>query len=244
MGDFLRECNSGELKTDAKTFQDTWCARCSRKECDLAVFAKLDPMAHRQATWRERFFNPNRADVRLPKYATIAQQDFPNLLQKAMKIEISERRGDWSVPDVPVLDGVTQTAEPDHTDTVEAAVRALAGTHGKPPREVFEETVEEEDSEEVIESFEADSEEVEPDPEPAPAPPPRSPKKNLFRPPARNVPNQGGVMIGGAPRPETRPKPAPETDPWAAPAKPAVRVVKPGTRIQFGSGGKGEVVDD
>lgn len=241
MADLLRECNAGELQTDPKTFRDTWCVRCSRPECNLAGFAKSDPMAARNATWRERFFSTPGADLRLPKYAQIARLDFPNLLQKAMKLEVSERRGDWSVPEIPVLDGVIQRAPPDTTSQVDDARRKLLAGKGvlldpQPP----EAEEDEEDEEEVI----ADDEEAE---EPAPEPKVPLPPvgKVLPQPVGRNTPDPGEVMLGGGPVPPSgRPRPAPEADPWAPPPKPSVTIVKSGAKIQFGVGGQAKVVPD
>ena len=295
MGDYLRDCNSGTFKIDDRTFHDTWCVRCSKKDCDLAGFIKNDPMAVRQATWREKFFNPVQADTRIPKFARIAEKDFPDLLRKAVKLEISERRGDWSVPEipetvipnVPIMDGISRQADKDSADTVDQAVRKLAESHGKPPPGVLgveiEEVPEPEDVDEremapcpicdqmvwyvhdggdaynaIEEAPEgtvtlscrcsmprerweralAGEPDIEPEPEPAPVQQP--PRPAPPRPRARNVPDRGGVMLGGAKAP---PSPV-EEDPWAAPARPKNVVVKSGARIQFGAGGKGKVIDE
>lgn len=247
MADFLRECNTGDLKIDPKTFQETWCARCRRPECDLAVYAKIDPMAQRNATWRQRFFGAPQADLTIPKFAQIAQLDFPNLLQKAMKLEISERRGDWSVPEIPVLDGRIVPAPLDTTSHVDAAVRKLS-RRGDP----FALDKPEEPESDELESGEPEFEEPEPpEPEPEIVPPkvlpPRPPAGVVQQPARRNTPDPGEVMIGGGPAPTPTPThrgaPSAESDPWAPPAKPAVTVVKSGAKIQFGVDGKGKVVD-
>lgn len=241
MSDFLRDCNSGALKTDPKTFRDTWCVRCSRPECDLAGFAKSDPMAIRNATWRERFFGTAKADLSIPKFARIASTDFPNLLQKAMKLEISERRGDWSVPEIPVLDGRVTPVPRDTTAHVDDAVQKLAGTTGRvwTPPEYPDETMAEDESE-TVEEVEA----VEESPPPSHQPAPRVVQP---QPATRNTPDPGEVVVGGgqvAPAAQQRPRPPAENDPWAPPPKPKVTVVKSGAKIQFGSGGKATVVDD
>lgn len=230
MGDLLHECNTGELKIDPKTFKETWCARCHRPECDLAVFAKMDPMAHRNATWRERFFGTPQADLTIPRFAQIAQRDFPSLLQKAMRLEISSRRGahDWTVPEIPVLDGQVVVAPSSTTSHVDEAVKKLV--HRAPEPEPQEEPDE--------------SEVEEPSPPPPPPPPiPRAPPPP--RPVQRNTPDPGEVMLGGggspAPAPSSKPKP---TNSWAPPPKPTVTIVKTGAKIQFGADGKGKVVDE
>jgi len=268
MGDFLRECNAGKMKMDSKSFQQIWCVRCSRKDCVLAGFAREDPLAIRNATWRERFFNPEQADLRIPKFARISTMDFPNLLQKAMKLEISERRGDWSVPDVshiipdvPILDGVSRTVDEATNNHVDEAVRALAEATGKPPPGMFvdeeEFPVEMDDIQVGCPTLDYDGTEP-PYPEetyedeppqgvqaPLPTPAPTFQKSQKpFQPSMRNVPDQGGIMLGGAPAPQSQGVPASEEDPWAPPTRPRDVVVKSGARIQFGTGGQGKVVDD
>lgn len=244
MADHLRECNSGDLKTDAKTFQQTWCARCSQPDCDLAKFAKTDLMAIRNATWRERYFGTNRADLGIPKFARINKLDFPNLLNKAIKLEISERRGDWSVPDVPVLDGVLRQAGHDQGDAVNEAVRRLS-KRGR----LDEET----DPDEAAPTESEGEDHVPEEPEPplpenpsekpavTEADPPQQTELPSSQKPVRpvkgNVEDRGEVMLGGAPAAVERGKPAAEADPWAAPARPKTTVVKAGAKIQFGKGG-------
>lgn len=263
MADYLRECNSGDIKTDAKTFMQTWCVRCSRKECSLAGFAKNDLLAIRNATWRERFFGEGReADTTIPKFAQIAGLDFPNMIQKAMKLEISERRGDWSVPDVPTFidpqpkeveaevpieDGVLRQAEEERVASFDEAFRKLS-----------ERKSESEEQEPAPEDPEQNapgdrpSEENEPprapkkaEPLDPPAPAPQHPKaQKAVRPNRGNVPNKGEVMLGGAPAPKNVTKPKPEADPWAPPPAAKHKIVKSGARIQFGSEGNIKKVDE
>lgn len=249
MVDFFRECNSGDLKIDPKTFTETWCVRCHRPDCDLAELARLDPMAERNATWRKRFFGAQQADLSVPKYAQVAQLDFPDLLRKAMKLEVSERRGDWTVPEIPVLDGRIERAPKDTTSHVDAAVRSLASRGvslilDEPEPDLTEPDDEDdsglEDDEEDLEPEDSDSDLPEPDirvpiqPRPVQAPPS-----------SRNTPDPGEVMIGGAPAPaaQQRGRPMAETDPWAPAPQPTVVIVKSGAKIQFGAGGKTKVVD-
>ena len=243
MSNLLKECNSGDMETDERTFQQTWCVRCSLRSCSLAGFAKDDMLAVRNATWRDRFFNAEQADLHIPKFALISKTDFPNLLQKAMKLEISERRGDWSVPDVShVIPDSPATATPKAVDT------------DKPPPGIFDDEEESPvENEDVVYEGEALDYErprtplVEETPKEAPmqAPAPTHPKsQKAFQPRMRNVPDQGGVMLGGAPAPKEQATPASEVDPWAPPTRPQEVIVKSGAHIQFGSGGQGKVVDD
>lgn len=66
----------------------------------------------------------------------------------------------------------------------------------------------------------------------APAPAPTPPQKRFL---PMNTPNQGGVLLKGAPAP------APQKDPWAGKPAPGPKenVVAPGTKIRLGGGGPG-----
>ena len=219
MSNYLSECNNGELRIDPKTFQQTWCARCSQKSCDLAVYVKTDPMAYRQATWRERFFGDNQADLNIPRFARVASIDFPDLLVKALKLEISERRGDWSVPEVPISDGHAVQASSETNQQVEEAVRQLRYSDD--------------------EGFEDPEIEPESQPELEPGPPlviqeRLQPRPQVARPTSGNLPDPGEVMIGGDPVPVKRDSPRQEVDPWAPPPKSKCRVVEVGATITLG----------
>jgi len=219
MSDYLATCNTGDLRTDAKSFQDVWCARCSQVKCDLAK----DPMSRRQATWREHYFGMPSADLGIPKYAQIAGLNFQDLLEKAVKMEISSQRGDWSVPDVTSANG--RITEKTTTQLVEEAVQQ----YGQ-PSEPEEDLIEEEDLSEA-----QDDE----DPPVPFTPPPR--KGPVVLPRAGNTPDRGEVMLGGLPSASDRKPPLAERDPWAPPVKSTVRVVQIGATIVLGGSKK---VDD
>jgi hypothetical protein len=254
MADLLAQCNSGKLRTNPKEFQEVWCVRCSQPGCDLAKFAQTDPMARRQATWREEFFGKPQADTRIPKFAQIAGLDFKDMLEKAVKLEVSTRRGDWSVPEINISDGRIIQAPEATARQVEEAVRQLhqatqpfptqeeplaseefvAGEPDDPPVEEIEPPpLEPEQPREVVEST--------PPVEELPAAPP---SQKLIVPRAGNTPDRGEVMLGGAPAPSARPRPQPEADPWAPPPKSTTKVVKKGATIVFGAGGQVKVIDD
>jgi hypothetical protein len=167
-----------------------------------------------------------------------------------MKLEISERRGDWSVPEIPVLDGRSVLASHDLTQHVDAAVQRLSRQEN--PFEDEEpdlidsdpDLIEPEEDEAGYDDFE-EPEDVDgvPDiPEPDIQIPLRA-KPQTMMPAQRNIPDQGDVMIGGGSS-EHRPKPPPERDPWAPPPRPSVSVVKSGAKIQFGTDGKAKVIHE
>ncbi len=223
MSDFLADCNSGELRIDPKTFTETWCVRCSRADCGLAGFAKNDLMAIRNATWRERYFGDNQADLSIPKFAEIAGINFPNMIKKAVQRAVSEGRGDWSVPEIEITDGRIVQASLGTTKQVDEAVRQL-----RRPEEFIEADEPEYDEPEYDEP-EYDEPEYD-EPEPPPDSEPRRGPPVQARPAHGNTPDQGAVMIGGSPAPVKKTA----ADPWAPPAAPTHTVVEVGATIKFG----------
>ena len=228
MSDYLATCNSGKLRTDPKAFTALWCKRCQRKDCDLAEWAKLDPMARRQATWREHYFGMPQADTAIPKFAQIAGRDFKDLLHKAVKLEISAQRGDWSVPELEINDGKVVQAPEDTTRQVDEAVRQLTRPQDEP------------DESDDLPLEEPAPPPEEPAPDPDPDPPVRRPKP-VFPVKGGNTPDVGEQMVGGASKP---PPPKKAKDPWAPPPKPKHLIVKAGATITFGAGGLGKVSDE
>jgi hypothetical protein len=196
-------------------------------------------MAARQATWREHYFAMDQADLSLPKFAQIAGLNFKDMLQKAVKLEISTRRGDWSVPEIDITDGRIVQAPSTTTDQVEDAVRQLRGApeEDDPVREAdyagkmgdpeWDET---EPPEQEPEQLQEDD----PPPEVRSDPPAAPPVRSVVPPRAANTPDQGEIMIGGGPTPNLRERPATEVDPWAPPPKSKIRKVEVGATITFG----------
>ena len=203
-------------------------------------------MAHRQATWREHYFGMPQADTSIPKFAVIAQQEFKNLLGKALKLEISSQRGDWEIPEIAITDGRPVPAGQAAAEQVEEAVRQLQQAGIPDPQEEL--PAPEEEDHATAGDLPDDEHEPPLPPEPetpvetGPLPEGSAPK--VFPVGRGNTPDQGEILLGGGPTPSNRPAPAPERDPWAPPPKPTHKIVKTGATIQFGSGGKGKVLDE
>lgn len=100
MADFLEGCNDRGMKISE--FTEIFCNRCRNPECTRAGWAQ-DRFAARVSSQEERLFRPTQVDPRLPKYAQIVAKDFQDMLHKAMTLEIASRKGDWEIPQVPVL---------------------------------------------------------------------------------------------------------------------------------------------
>lgn len=244
MGDYLHECNNGKLRVDAVSFQETWCVRCSRQGCALAAFARTDPMAHRQATWRERYFGNNEADLNVPEYARIAAIDFPNLFRKAIKMEISRKRGDWSVPEISISDGRLVTASSETTDHVDEAVRQLRTGNSEELPSASEEYDATLGHDLHWEESDPPAQEIEEEPEDEgpiapPVQPDIPPSRAVIkaRPRTANTPDRGDVMIGGDSAPSERAQPPVNSSPWAPPPKSKYKIVEAGATIVLGNKG-------
>jgi len=241
VNDFLNDCISDlGVKNDPRAFMETFCARCRNRECVNAKWAG-DKFAARVATQPDRLFRPNVADPANPKYARLA--DFVDNLREAMRLEIADRRKDWEIPEIPILDGTERHAPPATTAPLDGAARALAQARGRdlnlpdPWAESAKEFVLETERLMPVDDPPVVEPSVEPSVEPPPTPmvvPPPPPRYKA--PPSvavGNAPAKSGVMIGGA-----KPAQAPADD-WEPKKK--VDTVQPGARIKLGGdAGKGK----
>ena len=229
--DLLEECiQDVDQKRDYKAFQDTFCVRCRNTACVHAGWAQ-DHFGRRTSEQVERIFSPHRGDPKSSQYEHL--QDFPDKTAHAIRADTADRKGDWEVPEVPVVDGRQEVAPHRTTQAVDRATRSLAEARGngavEPPEPespqpdpFLQETVAlmgEEDDEGSCEQ---------PD-----TPTPKQPDGPLHRSPIvapavgnTSVP-KGGIMIGGG-----QARAIPADDPWAPPSKD--KVVQPGAQIQMG----------
>jgi hypothetical protein len=161
-----------------------------------------------------------------------------------MQQEIVNRKGDWVVPEIPILDGHQEIAQHQTTSAVDRAIQSLAGTRGREidlpePKQDLDEFIRgaQQHMTEEEPSFDACAGDVT---EPSGDQPVKVSKR--VRPPSTpqmgNTPApRGGIIIGDGSRPTQRTSEVP--DPWA-PKKPVGRVVKPGAQIQFGTSDEGD----
>jgi len=185
--------------------------------------------------------NPNFAGVEHPKYAILQEADFPNLLREAMRLEISARRGDWEIPEVPITDGQDETAKGTTSDAVDDAVRALAKARGGgepdlPDRHIAEAQEFRSETEEMISDLPL-VEEAESKPQDV-VPPEQEDAPHIGYPHQINTPfPSDGVMLDGSEKPKTKAEPKKEeADLWTVPEKPK-NIVGAGARIRLGLGG-------
>lgn len=214
MHDLLKDCMADIGERDAVPFREKFCHWCRNPDCVNAKWAQ-DRFSKRVANQADRLLNPISVSAHSPRYAILS--DFPDMLREAMRLEVSDRRSDWEVPEIPILDGRIERTSAATTMDVDRAMQQLAASRG------------------VDIQLPVDPEPSEPlqlDPAEPPRPPvPRGP---LSVPATRgavgNTPvPEGGLMIGGGPTPQKNPDPV---DPWAP--KPVVQVVPRGARIRMG----------
>lgn len=98
MTDMLSECMSDLNTKDTQAFIETFCQRCRQIECPRAKWSG-DKFSERTSTQVNRLFNPERADPSSSRYDHLV--DFKSLVTEAIRLEVSDTRGDWNVPDVP-----------------------------------------------------------------------------------------------------------------------------------------------
>ncbi len=237
MEDFRRKA-SLSTPVAPSDFKELWCSKCNNTDC--VNFQTGDPLTRRVATQFERLTNPNQADPNIPKYAKIVIKEWQDMTREALKLEISDRRGDWEIPEIDITDGVPQPAGRGHTNVVDEAVRNLAKAQGKEAPHLPEMSSDPEEFAKAAADLLGELPEPEDEPEPeVKQPAPQHPKKNpAFRPAGRGNAEAQGGMIGGGPVPP----PEEPVDPWAVvPSKGGKRVAA-GATIKFGA--EGEIADD
>lgn len=229
MTDYLQECmadftakvdkidpNQGKITT--REFMATFCGKCRNPDCVNAGWAE-DRFSGRVRTQYDRFLNPLQLDPMLPKFASIVAADFKDMLHKAYQLEVADRRGDWEIPEIPIMDGKPVLSQ-SSTGTVDSAIRSLAKAQGRPEPLV---QVEEPAPKLVV---------------PPPLPAPHHPKTPVTKVPAKgNTARPAPMMLDGSPLPTTpatkaASPPQTEPDPWTP--KPEIRKVNPGATIRMG----------
>jgi len=171
--DLFNECFDERLPPAA--FKQVFCGHCRNPTCSLAGWA-ADQFGARNAIQEERLYNPNVAHPDDPRYGRLKEQDFPSLFHKAVRLEIADRRGDWSLPESNVVLAPIdpEPASSESQDLVKEAVLSLK-------RENNPETI----SDEVIDRGSSDTPESElrdqedQDQVTPPEIPPEQPEQNL-----------------------------------------------------------------
>lgn len=121
MADYWHDCFDPAAKVSPKEFEHLFCRVCRNQECTRSAGSK-DRWLNRMTTQVDRLLvNPKFADPNDPQFRDIRATDFPSAVREAMRLEISDRRGDWSVPsEADALDlAVRMTTQPGRPAEVE-----------------------------------------------------------------------------------------------------------------------------
>jgi hypothetical protein len=93
-------CYDGEHRKtmSPQQFRETFCANCLNAGCKNSTAAG-SKWIQRMLTQEDRLLdNPLFADENDPQFRAIREQDFQDMVRQALAIEVSTRKGDWSVP--------------------------------------------------------------------------------------------------------------------------------------------------
>lgn len=98
MADLWIDCFNPAMNMSPKDFGNTFCRVCKNVACERSAGSKAKWVA-RVTTQVDRLLtHPNFADPMDPRYQSIRAVDFPSAVRDAMRLEISDRKGDWSIP--------------------------------------------------------------------------------------------------------------------------------------------------
>lgn len=97
--DLWGECYAGEARAvPPEQFKQTFCAVCQNGGCKNSRAAGT-LWSKRMATQVEDLLtNPKFADLDDPMFREIRSLDFQDKVREALAIEVSSRKGDWSIP--------------------------------------------------------------------------------------------------------------------------------------------------
>lgn len=226
MNDLLSECMS-DLKTkDTAAFTETFCARCRQQGCGRAKWSG-DKFGVRVANQVDRLFHSEQADPTSSRYEHL--QDFKDMFTEAMRLEISDQRGDWSVPNMPDFDKVQMPKHMIYSEPMDDAPDLAVQKKRGPwiPQAEWDKQ-----QAALLEKIHprTQSDVIQKEPEGIPATVVSAPKVGAAQVKLGNTPARGGgIMLGGVAPPKSA------YDPWAVPIPvKGTTVVQPGATIKMG----------
>lgn len=94
----LESASINKKKLKEKELRDNFCRQCKNYKCGHAKWGK-PVWEERVSTQEDRLLNnPNFANQGDPKYSSIREIDFPNIMKRAITLEIADRNNDWVKP--------------------------------------------------------------------------------------------------------------------------------------------------
>jgi hypothetical protein len=137
MSNFTTVCMEDFEETDPKRLGEMYCQRCRNPECERAGWSQ-DKFGARMATQADRLLRPEVTLIarEAPKYAMLS--DFVDATRSALRLEISDRRGDWTIPEetrtpLPVVE-----PQPDPEQELAEENEALIAAPTPPPETVVD----------------------------------------------------------------------------------------------------------
>ena len=221
--DLFSECF--DRKVSPEEFKQVFCNRCRNPRCVLAGWS-MDRFSERVLNQEQRLFQTEQADPQDPRFQHLQEIEFPSLLRQAIRLNMADRRGDWSLPEenVHLAPIAGEPASTQSSDLVEEAVRNL-----KPDAASTDAAAPPADS--------AGEDQAPAESAGTPEPPePKQPAEHVSRPVHFNPvvgnteESAHGLMVGGEEPPTTDPK-KPIHDPWAPKKE---KVLKPGATVKMG----------
>jgi hypothetical protein len=236
MGDFINECMSDLKTSDMAGFTAVFCDRCRQPGCERAKWAG-DKFGRRVANQVDRLFHSEQADPTSSRYAHLT--DFQDMMESAMRLELADRRGDWTIPEIPDFRSKPKDQLPKHmiygvpNGTEEEQETPDPAKPKKRGPWIKQKEWDEQQAAKLIEVPTTPPVIIHREPEGIPATTVVAPKVGAAQVSVGNTPKAapGGIMIGGEP-PR---KPGYAADPWAVPTT-NIQIVKPGATIKMGGG--------
>ena len=97
MSDFLQGCMEG-FPPDVAAFSETFCKRCRNTECTRAQGLN-DKFRSRVQTQEDRLLHPKNVVTTKAGSRYEALKDFVDMTHQAVRLEIADRRQDWTLPE-------------------------------------------------------------------------------------------------------------------------------------------------
>lgn len=91
-------CFTPDMQMSPEQFKQTFCRVCRNGGCVRSAVAGTKWQQRIDTQVDRLLVHPKFGDPKDPQYARVAQVDFPSALREAIRLEISEQKGDWTVP--------------------------------------------------------------------------------------------------------------------------------------------------
>lgn len=98
MTDEWKVCFDPKMGLSPNDFEQTWCRVCRNQECTRAKGSQTSWLQRISTQVDRLLINPKFADLSDPKFQDIRSVDFPSAVREAMRLEISDRKRDWTIP--------------------------------------------------------------------------------------------------------------------------------------------------